>query len=244
MKNQSVSTKLWMGSGLFLCLSMLSLTGCITEPVGDTQIDPQSVEVGKAKNVDVRLKVGVGQLRLSGGAKKLLEGEFVYNVARWKPEIKYEVAGDYGKLVVRQPEGHGAPAGGKVKNDWNLSLNDQVPMDLDIELGVGKSELELGSLNLNKLNIRTGVGESTIDLCGDLRKDFQSEIEGGIGQVTLRLPAHVGVRIEAEKGIGSIQARDFKKDNNTYTNEALGKSKVTLHVRIKAGIGEIRLELI
>ena len=59
-------------------------------PVGETQIDPQSVELGKAKSADVELHIGVGQLRLAGGAKKLLEGEFVYNVARWKPEVKYE----------------------------------------------------------------------------------------------------------------------------------------------------------
>jgi hypothetical protein len=226
---------------LGLAFGLLFITGCIEEPVGEMQIDPQSVELGKAKNVDVDLHIGVGHLRIAGGAKKLLEGEFVYNVARWKPEVKYEVFGENGKLTVRQPESHGAPMGGRVKNEWNLNFTEKTPLNLRVELGVGKSELELGSLNLKQLNVQTGVGECTLDLSGEWKQDLQADIDGGIGQVTLRLPAQVGVQVDAEKGIGSIHARDFQKAGNSYRNEAYGKSKVTLYFRIKAGIGEIRL---
>ena len=240
MKNKNV--KIW-GVGL-LNLLLLSTVACMEEPVGDLEIAPQAVELGKAKSVEAEFRIGVGQLRLSGGAKKLLEGEILYNIARWKPEVTYELEGDAGRLVVRQPESHGVPHGGKMKNDWNLNLNDSVPLRLKINLGVGKNELELGSLNLTDLDIQTGVGESTIDLIGDWKKDLNATIEGGIGLVVLRLPSQVGVRIDAEKGIGSIHARDFKKDDRSYVNEAFGKSKVTLHIRIKAGIGEIRLELV
>ncbi|MCD4776640.1 MAG: toast rack family protein [Candidatus Aegiribacteria sp.] len=33
----------------------------------------------------------------------MLNADFTYNVAAWKPEIKYNVIGGQGKLVVRQP---------------------------------------------------------------------------------------------------------------------------------------------
>jgi hypothetical protein len=244
MKSLGMGKRKSLGLLFVLTLCLLAFTACIEVPVGDTQIDPQSVELGNAKNVEVELHIGVGHLRLAGGAKKLLEGEFVYNVARWKPELKYEVFGENGKLTVRQPESHGAPTGGRTKNEWNLNLNEKVPLNLQVELGVGKSELELGSLNLKQLDIHTGVGECTLDLSGDWKQDLRADIDGGIGQVTLRLPAQVGVQAEVDKGIGGIHARDFKKEGNSYRNEAYGKSKVTLYLRIKAGIGEVRLELI
>jgi predicted membrane protein len=234
--------KAWQWGTLLLLLILA--VACVEEHVGEMQIDPQSIDLGSAKSVQAVLQIGVGELRLSGGAKKMLEGEFLYNVARWKPLVKYEVESEKGKITIRQPEGVGAPTGGRAKNEWNLSFNDKVPLNLRVELGVGKSELELGSLSLTDLNIQTGVGESTIDLIGDWKQDMKAVIEGGIGKVTVRLPNTAGIRIEAEKGIGSIQARDFKKEGNSYVNDALGKSKVTLHIQIKAGIGDIRLELV
>ncbi len=215
---------------------------CLTERVGETRMESASVELQGANKVRVELKMGVGELRLSGGAKKLLDGEFIYNIPTWKPEVKYEVRDQEGKLVVRQPSGSG-PMGGRAKNEWNLSLNNQVPIELFVEAGVGKSNFELGGLSLEHLDVQTGVGETTVDLIGDWKKDLQANIKGGVGQVTLRLPGKVGVRVESQKGIGSVQAHGLKKQDNTYVNEAYGKSKVTLNFHIEAGIGEIRLEL-
>ena len=44
--------------------------------------------------------MGAGDLEVTGGAEKLLEADFAYNVARLKPEVQYT----NGTLVVRQPE--------------------------------------------------------------------------------------------------------------------------------------------
>jgi hypothetical protein len=228
---------------LALAPLLVFMAACTEERVGELQYDPQSVELGAAKSVQATLGIAVGELQLSGGAKKLLEGETVYNVLRWKPQVKYEVAGDEGKLSILQPEGANTNSRGKASNKWHLSLNDDVPLRLEVNLGVGKSELELGSLKLNDLKVQTGVGETTIDLTGGWKNDLHAVIRGGIGKVTVRLPREVGVRVDAHKGIGSIRASDFKKDGTSYSNDAFGKSKVTLHLEVEAGIGEIRLEL-
>jgi predicted membrane protein len=115
-------------------------------------------------------------------------------------------------------------------------------MDLKIECGVGKSNFELGGLTLTGLDVQTGVGETTLDLIGDWKRDLHASVKGGIGQVTLRLPDKIGVRVQAQKAIGSIQATGLRKENDAYVNDAFGKSQVTLHLHIQTGIGEIRLE--
>ena len=87
-----------------------------------------------------------------------------------------------------------------------------------------------------------GVGETVVDLTGEWKKDFRARIHGGIGQATVRFPRDVGVRVQARGGIGEIRAHDFAKDGDTYTNEAYGKSPVTLAVEVEGGIGQINLE--
>ena len=222
-------------------LLMALCCACFQAKVGDLKMESKSVELGRAETVSVELKIGVGELRVSGGAKKLLEADFLYNVPPWKPEVKYEVQGSQGLLSIKQPN-FGSNAIGNTRNEWNLSLNDAVPMDLKIECGVGKSNFELGGLMLTGLDVQTGVGETTLDLIGDWKRDLRATVKGGIGELTLRVPDKIGVRVQAEKAIGSIHSTGLRKEDNAYVNDAFGKSKVTLDFHIQAGIGEIRLE--
>ena len=75
----------------------LLASGCRKPPpqlelvVGETRTQSETVDVGDAASVDVGIKLGIGEIRLSGGADRLLEAAFTYNISSWKPEVKYEV---------------------------------------------------------------------------------------------------------------------------------------------------------
>jgi N-terminal domain of toast_rack, DUF2154/Cell wall-active antibiotics response 4TMS YvqF len=223
-----------------LILIAVLMKGCSTLPVGDVELDNQKVELGQAKSVRAEIHIGAGALHLSGGAKPLLDADFIYNVSKWKPEVSYEVQGEEGKLRVRQPSVDGLPRGDS-KYEWNLSFNNRVPLDLRVELGAGKSTLLLGDLSLTKLEVETGVGETTIDLNGEWKRDLNARIEGGIGQLNVHLPCDTAVAVEAEKGIGTVSVDGLRHDGKRYVNDAFGKTTPTLHIHIQAGIGEIRL---
>lgn len=209
---------------------------------GPVQTESRSVELGAAKSVRVELKMGAGEVKLAGGAKELLEADFSFQNPRWKPEVDYSVRGGRGTLVVRQPEGTIGPRG-PGRYQWDLRLNNKVPMEMRVDLGAGKSDLSLGTLSLSNLELNMGVGETVVDLTGDWKNDFQAKIHGGVGQATVKLPRDVGVRVRARGGIGEISASELKKDGDTYTNTAFEKSSVTLQVEVDGGIGEIHLEL-
>lgn len=140
------------------------------------------------------------------------------------------------------PAGSHGPMGG-ARNKWDLRLNDKVPVELNVDLGAGKSTLVLGSLSLTNLAVNLGVGETHVDLTGDWKNDLVAGIHGGVNKATVRLPVDVGVRVHATGDIGQIRADNLKQDDDTYVNDAYGKSKVTLHVDVQGGIGEINLEL-
>ncbi|RPI78356.1 MAG: hypothetical protein EHM41_25225 [Chloroflexi bacterium] len=226
-----------------LVLISLMLTACGSRArVGALQSESQSVELGAASSVRVEIELGAGDLEMTGEAEKLLEADFNYNVARLKPELEYTD----GTLVLRQPDVRGLPVLRDItdyRNEWDLRLNDDVPIDLHVDMGAGNSDLQLAGLSLTRLEVSLGAGISTIDLSGDWVRDLDVTIDTGAADITVRLPADVGVRVEVEDGPHMIEAPDLKQNGDVYTNAAYGVSEVTLHVDMESGIGRINLEV-
>ena len=234
----------WMVVRLALVLfGALLFAGCGSAArVGPLQTESQSVGLGDAKSVRVDINFGAGNLDLTGGAEKLLEAEFNYNVARLKPEVEYTD----GTLVVRQPDVKGLPVLRGItdfRNEWDLHLNDDVPMDLRVAMGGGTSDLQLAGLLLTRLNVSLGAGISTVDLSGDWVHDLDVAIDTGAADITVRLPGDVGVRVEVESGPTIIDASGLVKDGNVFTNAAYGVSEVTLQINMQPGIGWINLQV-
>ena len=223
--------------------AFLLLAGCDSEArVGALQNESQTIELGNAQSVNVEVNLGAGHLQLSGGAEKLMEAEFNYNVAKIKPGVSYTD----GTLVVQQPETNGMPALLGItdfRNDWTINLDDGVPMDLSVDVGGGSGDLLLAGLSLTSLDITLGAGIYTIDLTGDWANNLDVTIDAGAANLTLRLPRDVGARVKVEEGPHTIQAPGLVKDGPVYTNAAYGVSEVTLQIDLQVGIGMINLEV-
>jgi uncharacterized protein DUF2154 len=222
---------------------------CGTQPggtpqVGKMQSESKSVDPEDAQSARAQLKMGAGELNLTGGADQLMEGDFTYNVPDWKPKVSYEVSGDEGELVVRQGDAEGFNLGGEARNEWEIRLNDEVPTDLVVQMGAGESDLDLDSLALTGLRLQMGAGKTTVDLTGDYAKGFDASIQGGVGEATVMLPSGVGVKAKAQGGLGKINAEGLERVGDAYVNDAYGESDVTLNVDVQGGVGEINLEVV
>jgi len=210
--------------------------------VGELRTESNSVELGDARPVRVKMVLGAGDLAVTGGAEKLLEADFTYNVAKLKPEVEFTD----GTLVVQNPDIRGYRSLQDIKdfrNEWNMRLNNDVPMNLSLDMGAGISDLQLAGLSLTGLDIILGAGKSTVDLSGDLTRDLDVTISTGAANITVRLPRDIGVRVEVEAGVSRIEASGLKQDGYVYTNEAYGTAEATLHINIMTGIGQINLEV-
>src|SRR5215208_3050568 len=181
------------------------------QQVGQMQRQSKSVALENAQSARAQLKMGAGELNITGGADQLMEGDFSYNVSEWKPKVRYDVSGKKGELVVKQGGSEGASLGAKARNEWDISMNDEVPTDLVVQMGAGESDLDLDSLSLTGLDLQMGAGKTTVDLTGDYDRDFDASIEGGVGEATVLLPSEVGVKAKAEGGLGKINAEGLKK---------------------------------
>jgi hypothetical protein len=254
---------------VLLLVAVLALvSGCDLEnlEVGPVQTKSESVEAGEADVVQAEIKMGNGKLQIDGGAATLMDAEFTYNVEDWQPDVSYTVGSNQGRLVVEQPsvENKFPFDLDDVRYEWDLRFADNMPLQLIITMGAGEGDLELDTLLLHSLDfaggagrveidlsdstvqdlaVKMGAGNVALDLSGRWQQDLNAEIQGGIGSTSLRLPSDVGVRVEAHKGLGKINAAGFNKNDDIYTNQAYGQSEVTLDIKIQGGIGSLTLQL-
>jgi len=131
----------------------------------------------------------------------------------------------------------------KIVAPTDVQLNNAIPIDLKLNVGVGKAELNLSGLTLNTVDIAGGAGELRLDLSGVWTQSVESNIEGGVGKVMLRLPNAVGVQVAAKTGLGRVNATGLSKEGDSYVNAAYATSAVVLTITVEAGVGEVNLEM-
>lgn len=198
--------------------------------------DVEIVERQGADSVRVRIQMPAGDLKLSGGASKLLEADFKYAESQGKPKVSYQA----GQLEITQV---GRKFNfGPTENSWDLRLGNDIPMELNIDMGAGQSQVKVGELSLTRLEMNLGAGQITADLTGNWKKDLEADIKGGVGNAIILLPEDVGVRVHATGGIGSINAGSLKREGDEYVNDLYGKSPVNLRLDISGGVGNIELQ--
>lgn len=231
-----------VGASLLLpSLALLGGCGPDLGPRGPERSETRDVELDNSEEVRAELRMGAGELRVRGGAAKLMEARFLYNRLRLRPEVTYHSGGGglRGHLLVEEPSG---VHGGTNRYEWDLALNNEKPLDLDVHCGAGETHLDLGDLSLRRVNVEIGVGELHMDLRGTPKNDYSVSIRGGVGEATVYLPGNgVGIEAEAKGGIGDINTTGLQKRDGRYVNDALGHAKTTVRLNIQGGIGSIRL---
>ena len=223
---------------VLLTLGIAVLAGCsdgirLGEPVHETKI----LELDKSEVTRVDLKMGAGELRVAGGAPKLLEADFDYNSPGWKPQVDYHSTGVRSDIEISN-SASSAPHG---ESKWNLRFNDSVLMDLVVKMGAGEAHLNLGSLNLRSVAFNLGAGEVDVDLRGNPKRSYDVQINGGVGQATVHVPTTVGISATAVGGIGEVNVRGLEKRNGRWINPLHENAPVTIRLDVKGGVGQIDL---
>lgn len=197
---------------------------------GPTQIEPISIPLQSGSETNLQLVFGAGEMVVSPGANNMLvEGTAEYNVSDFKPEVTEKD----GWLTVSTGdlEIDGIPlirANPDIENKWDLKLG-SVLMNLKINAGAYKGDLELGGLALQSLEINDGAadvhvkfsqsnltemsslryntGASTVRMTGLANANFQSmTFRGGAGDYTLDFSGNLtrDASVVVEAGVSQV----------------------------------------
>jgi hypothetical protein len=205
----------------------------------DLQHQSRTVDRQGAKSVNVSLEANTGELNINSGSSHLLDADFNYSDSYETPRVEYNVADGVGHLSISQDnQGTHFTA---AHNQWNLHFSNEVPLELKVEMGAGRGQLHLRDMPVTRLDMSMGAGQVDLDLTGDRKSDLVADLEGGVGQATIRLPSKVGVVMHASGGIGTVNAHGLRHDDDQYTNEAYGKTPATIRLKVEGGVGQITL---
>ena len=112
-----------------------------------------------------------------------------------------------------------------------------------LKSGVGRFEaVGLGNLHFRDLEFEGGVGSATLDFTGEWKQDADIRMHVGVGEVSVRIPREIGVKVESAKNfLSGLFLEGFtRQDSYHYSNNYdRASTRVTIHVT--TGIGGFRI---
>lgn len=184
-----------------------------------TVADPQSDETR------LSISFGAGNLKISPGAKNLVDGTAVYNVEDLKPEVIQRGS----DIEIKQGNFKSLPPR-NMKNEWDLKLG-SAPMDLVISAGAYDGTIELGGLALKSLEIRDGA--SNVDLSfSEPNPVDMSILRYGTGASDVKL---------AGLANANFSTLTFSGGAGSYTLDFSGDLRRDAVVTIDSGFGNVSL---
>jgi len=201
--------------------------------IGHTQTVTRTVATQGADSVNATLELDSGELNVGGGASDMFKGTFTYNVKKWEPEIDYSVRQGQGELTVKQGGSWWFPTFWFIRNEWDVSFKNNIPLDLSARLSSANSYFDLRTLSLRSLNVDVSSGAVSADLSGDLPDLRSISIDGSSGNVNLNLKGRYQTYIQLDVDVSS----------GNINVDLLGEWESTLGANIKASSGNVAINI-
>lgn len=181
----------------------------------------------------VEVKYGAGQLTLSPS-----EGRQLYQLRMRYDETGFEPVHNYapGRLevgVTGTTTRRTSLAWGGNESELELALSRTVPIDLSVEFGAGRAEVELGGLRLTNLSMATGAATARI------------RVSSPNPQTLSEAQLQIGAASVVAEGLGNLRARELKVE--------MGAGDVTLdmgplllsesRLQVSMGVGSITIRV-
>ena len=189
----------------------------------------------------VRVQYGAGRIDVGATSAPLLYSMTLrYDESSATPIHTYDPAARSLTLGVdAQSQRFSRNMDEKTKGEMRLSLNRNVPLDLDLALGATKATLDLGGLNLSGLRLDSGASETLLDFSTPNRGQMHSiDIDIGAASLEARNLANANSSsIRVHGGVGSVDL-DFggQWSQDLTANVDLSLGKLTLHVPRDVGV--------
>jgi hypothetical protein len=179
--------------------------------------------------VAVEVKYGAGALRIRPAASgTLYRMQLRYDEDAFRPVSEYA----RGRLRVGvEGTNRRIPVGDRSEGSMELELARGVTMDLELDFGAVRADLDLGGLALTDLHLRTGASETRLDVSAPNPRRLR--------------------RANMEVGAADFSARQLGNLNSTDVNVSAGVGKVRLEltgewredatVSVQMGLGSLEL---
>jgi hypothetical protein len=203
---------------------------------GKVETEQASVALQGAREADLRISHGAGELHITGaaGMNDLANGTFMGGLeqsSRWSGE----------KLEVRMsPPSHNFVFWPHMdRYDWDLRLNTDIQMTLRLQTGADKANIDLSSLRLSGLKLDSGASDTRIMLPahGRMRADFSL----GAASLVIEVPQGMAARVRVSQGVSDVKVDParFPRMGEYYQSSDFEGAADSVEIKIDAGAASI-----
>jgi predicted membrane protein len=265
-----------IGIGAVVLVIVLMLIGPsigLTGPSLEIKLDQYAEPREDATSASVRLDLSVAQTNITPLADT---GELFTAEVSHVGDLEYEVTGQAEKHISLREEDYDVNNGSaflaRILGDegenlyWNIGLNPDIPLALDINSGVGQGNFDLSEMQLTDLSINGGVGQINVQLpsvdspydvdinngAGELNVEIAEDaalnlnIKGGVGNVTVDVPDNVAVHIEGSNGVGNInvpsgfqRVSDEDSEQGVWESPNFNEAARQIFINYEGGVGNM-----
>ncbi|HEU4827620.1 MAG TPA: LiaF domain-containing protein [Gemmatimonadales bacterium] len=112
-----------------------------------------------------------------------------------------------------------------------------------IEAGAAEVALTgLGNSRCDRITFSGGVGTALLDLSGVWTSDADLDVSMTMGELTLRLPRNVGVKVEMAKFLSSFASAGWTREGNTYLSPGYATAERRVNISLSTTIGNVNVE--
>lgn len=246
-----------------------------------------SRQVEDEQSVEVNVEYGAGRLSVGPAeAGVLYHMQLEYDEDAFEPLAEYQ-----GSSLRIGTEGLGRRirlGRDRTAGEMELALSRDVAMDLDMDFGAVRADIDLGGIPLTRLEIATGASQTLVDIsepnpetmsrasmdvgaaeftvrnlgnfntqeieidagvgdielgfAGDWRQNARVSVDMGLGSLVLRFPRGLGVRLETDTFLTSLDPQGLVKRGDEYYSLDYDESEYQITVDVDAAFGSIRVE--
>jgi Cell wall-active antibiotics response 4TMS YvqF len=113
------------------------------------------------------------------------------------------------------------------------------------EITAGAAELTvlgLGNSRCDHVALEGGMGKVTLDFGGAWTSSTTAEIKMAVGELTLRLPRRVGVRLTLDRFLSSFEPAGLVRAGNAYQSPGYDRADRKLELAVTTAVGGVRVE--
>jgi hypothetical protein len=142
---------------------------------------------------------------------------------------------------------------GEGDNKWNFKngtksnkaiiwLNTQPEWEVNIAAGASELDFDLSKFKVKKLKIEGGAASFDIKL-GEPLTSTQVDIQTGVSETVVKVPAAIACRIVTDAGLSSKSFEGFTtKNSNTFETENFESAPKKIFIYLKGGVSEFKVK--
>ncbi len=193
----------------------------------------------ESARADLSFGAGTNKVYALSDSNNLIEGQLrTYST----PNFSVSTSGDRATIVL----GPGSISTPIVipsvsEEKWEVGLNPAVSYQVDLNMGVGQSSIDLTKLKISGGGINGGVGTGDLYLPG--KGTYRLAINGGVGTTHIYVPSNLAVRAEVNGGLGSFNRLPSMQEvrDGVYETPNFSAAENSVTLIIDGGVGSISM---